>query len=325
MDATRRRETVSSSTGPSCSSGLDSIVPGVTGVSRNWKSVSFESLPLWLRDNEFLLTSHRPPMGSIFRCIKTIFAIHTQTWNIWTHLLGFLLFLGLTMSVFLFRDNITHLFEENVTISELPLHEQAIVSLFFIAAMICLFCSTTYHTLSNHSESYYTFFCQLDYAGIALLIAGSNIPAYYYCFYCRPISRTFHIVMIAVLCAACITFSLCKVFHKHSHRLLRFIVFASFGFYGGVPTLQLYSEKGPVEPYWSYLLLLGLMAALYTGGAILYVTRIPERLYPGLFDVYAHSHQLFHVCVILAALVHYYNLINMIKNRFLLDDCIGVL
>ena len=324
MEGTRKREISACHPSPSCSSNLKGIVPVVPTTS--WRSVvSFESLPAWLRDNEFLLSHHRPPMGSIIRCTKTIFSLHTQTWNIWTHLLGFILFLSITVSVFLLRDSITHLFEESVTISDLPLHEQAIVSLFFIAAMICLFCSTAYHTLSNHSENFYTLFCQLDYTGIALLIAGSNIPAFYYCFYCRPFSRTLHIGMITFLLTGCIVFSLFKTFRKHSHRFLRFIVFASFGFYGGVPTLQLYLEKGPVEPYWSYLVGLGLMAGLYTGGALLYVTRIPERLYPGLFDIHAHSHQLFHVCVIMAALVHYYNLINMIKNRFLLDDCIGAL
>ena len=33
--------------------------------------------------------------------------------------------------------------------------------------------------------------------------------------------------------------------------------------------------------------------------------RIPERLWPGKFDYFFASHQIFHVCVVLAALSHY--------------------
>jgi adiponectin receptor len=33
--------------------------------------------------------------------------------------------------------------------------------------------------------------------------------------------------------------------------------------------------------------------------------RIPEKLYPGKFDYFFASHQIFHVCVVLAALAHY--------------------
>ena len=39
------------------------------------------------------------------------------------------------------------------------------------------------------------------------------------------------------------------------------------------------------------------------GGALVYATRIPERWKPGAFDLMFHSHQLFHVAIIIAALV----------------------
>lgn len=45
-------------------------------------------LPDWLKDNDFLLHGHRPPMPSFRACFKSIFRIHTETGNIWTHLLG---------------------------------------------------------------------------------------------------------------------------------------------------------------------------------------------------------------------------------------------
>lgn len=46
------------------------------------------------------------------------------------------------------------------------------------------------------------------------------------------------------------------------------------------------------------------MAVLYATGAGFYVSRIPERWKPGAFDIAGHSHQIFHVFVVLGALAH---------------------
>ena len=53
-----------------------------------WGVVSHHSLPDWLKDNDFLLSGHRPQLNSYWACFKSIFRIHTETGNIWTHLLG---------------------------------------------------------------------------------------------------------------------------------------------------------------------------------------------------------------------------------------------
>jgi adiponectin receptor len=53
-----------------------------------WRVVGHHSLPEWLRDNDFLLKGHRPATNSYLECFKSVFRIHTETGNIWTHLLG---------------------------------------------------------------------------------------------------------------------------------------------------------------------------------------------------------------------------------------------
>ena len=40
-------------------------------------------------------------------------------------------------------------------------------------------------------------------------------------------------------------------------------------------------------------------------GAGLYASRIPERFNPGKFDYLWNSHNLFHLAVVIAALIHY--------------------
>lgn len=44
--------------------------------------------------------------------------------------------------------------------------------------------------------------------------------------------------------------------------------------------------------------------ALYIVGACLYAMRMPERYWPGKFDLFGSSHQIFHCCVVAAGVVH---------------------
>lgn len=48
--------------------------------------------------------------------------------------------------------------------------------------------------------------------------------------------------------------------------------------------------------------------ALYIFGAFLYAARFPERRFPGKFDIFGSSHQLFHLFVLLAAASHLYGM-----------------
>uniref|UniRef100_J3LA66 Uncharacterized protein n=2 Tax=Oryza brachyantha TaxID=4533 RepID=J3LA66_ORYBR len=47
------------------------------------------------------------------------------------------------------------------------------------------------------------------------------------------------------------------------------------------------------------------MGLAYAAGAWFYVSRVPEKWRPGVFDVVGHSHQIFHVLVLVGAVTHY--------------------
>ncbi|KAJ6818026.1 heptahelical transmembrane protein ADIPOR3-like [Iris pallida] len=66
-----------------------------------WKKVKYQlveyhSLPGFLKDNEYILGSYRAewPLKQI---LLSIFTIHNETLNVWTHLIGFFIFLALTI------------------------------------------------------------------------------------------------------------------------------------------------------------------------------------------------------------------------------------
>ena len=286
-----------------------------------WKSLPFDKLPLWMQDNEYLTAEHRPPMNSFLGCFKSMFRMHTETWNIWTHFLGFAFFVVLCLGIYVYGDYITFMFED-IEVYQLPATEQAMLFCFFLAAMICLSCSALFHLFSNHSRDVYRVFSRLDYSGIAILITGSSIPAYYYAFYCSYTARYTHITVTGVLCVACVVFSLWEKFAAHEYRPLRFATFVLFGVYGVVPAVHIVLKEGVENQHiidaGKGLLVMG---CLYIFGAVLYVVRFPERVFPGRFNTWASSHQIFHVCVVCAAVVHYDTLLGMIKYRVSIDSC----
>ncbi|XP_026388594.1 heptahelical transmembrane protein 4-like [Papaver somniferum] len=68
---------------------------------RLWKKVKYQlveyhALPGYLRDNEYIIGHYRAewPLKQTF---LSIFSIHNETLNVWTHLIGFFLFLALTI------------------------------------------------------------------------------------------------------------------------------------------------------------------------------------------------------------------------------------
>ncbi len=73
------------------------IVQSYVRKLRDWKACHFEKLPTYLRDNDFLHFGHRPELRSFAACFKSIFRIHTETGNIWTHLIGFVAFVIATI------------------------------------------------------------------------------------------------------------------------------------------------------------------------------------------------------------------------------------
>lgn len=297
--------------------------PGVQNklTSLAWKIIPFASLPDWLKDNEYICGSYRPPMFSFRGCFKSMFRLHNETWNIWTHFVGLLFFVTLVAGMFIFEDYITGWFED-VTITDLPRHDQLMFLCFFIGAIACLMCSTLYHILHNHSKHINFVFSRLDYSGIAFLITGSSIPAYYYGFYCTSTAKYVHIGVLLVLLVLCLCVSMMRKFHTPKYRSTRYIVFVAFGLYGVVPGVHIYLRDGYALASHAYAMwgILS-MASLYIGGGALYAMRIPECFWPGKFDVWASSHQLFHVCVVMASLVHYNALLSMVRYRMDIGSC----
>lgn len=154
-----------------------SLVTRVEQKTKDALTVLWDEIPQWMRDNQYITTGYRPESNSYSKSVGSIFYLHNETVNIWTHLLGAVLAV------------ITAMFMYSATRSRFGLATRDDIvafSCFFVGATLCLGMSAMYHTLMNHSQFVATFGQRLDHVGIVCLIWGSFVPCIYYGFIAEP-------------------------------------------------------------------------------------------------------------------------------------------
>ncbi|KAL6873429.1 hypothetical protein ACP4OV_013511 [Aristida adscensionis] len=322
---------------------------GEGGERKKYALVSYHELPEYMKENEFILNYYRSEWP-ILNAVLSLFAWHNETINIWTHLLGFLLFFGLTL-VHLGQyfpqvaDLIGHLswpiykVAENVssnigdvlsgaasfmqTNPALASYGMAVSSqttrwpffVFLAGAMFCLLSSSACHLLSCHSHRLNLFLIRLDYTGIAVMIVVSFFPPIYYIFQCEPHWQVVYLSAITAAGVATVYALMSPRLSAARYRAHRTLLFVGMGVSGVVPAAHAAAVNWH-EPRRNVTLAYeGAMAASYLAGTAFYLTRVPERWRPGAFDLAGHSHQIFHALVIAGALAHYGAAIVFLKAR----------
>ncbi|KAI5815743.1 hemolysin-III related-domain-containing protein [Pyronema omphalodes] len=261
----------------------------------------WDDLQAWQKDNHYIIRGYRPESRSLYKCFASITYLHNETINIYTHLLAAVYFLWLVPQL---HSTIAPRYSSSTT------DDITAFSTFFLSAVICLGLSATYHTICNHSLPVAKFGNQLDYLGIIVLIVGSYLPTLHYGFMCRRDLVWRYWSMMGFLGGMCAIVTLIPMFRTPAWRSFRATMFVFLGGSGFVPVLHGLSLYG-----WDALnqrmglnwcIIEGL---LYVTGAVIYAMRVPEKFYPGRFDLVGASHQIFHCFVVAAALAHFKGLV----------------
>ncbi|ORX70453.1 HlyIII-domain-containing protein [Linderina pennispora] len=241
------------------------------------KTIGWDDLPAWLRDNEYIRTGYRKPTGSHAKCVESLCHVHNETGNIFTHMLGALLF------VYFIYSAPQTVFSEFDTIGK---GERIAVYGYLLTATTC-FASTPVRIYNK-----------CDMLGILSNFVGSISVKIFYMFYCEPQIRTMHLTLLVCLCVMC--------FSAKEFRAWRSVAFILLGFEKLVPVFHTWWMFG-AEYMWNAVNIpcMFWMAFFYIGGTAIYASRVPERWFPGKFDFWFGSHQIFHVMSVIAATIHY--------------------
>ncbi|XP_023076494.1 membrane progestin receptor gamma isoform X2 [Piliocolobus tephrosceles] len=229
-----------------------------------------------------ILFGYRHPQSSATACILSLFQMTNETLNIWTHLLPFWFFAWRFVTALY----VTDIKNDNYS---WPMLVYMCTSCVYPLASSCA------HTFSSMSKNARHICYFLDYGAVNLFSLDTLVCTTFHDYY----------VAMAVLNAVLSTGLSCysRFLEIQKPRLCKVIRVLAFAYPYTWDSLPIFyrlflfpgeSAQNEATSYHQKHMIMTLLASF------LYSAHLPERLAPGRFDYIGHSHQLFHVCVILA-------------------------
>ncbi|KAK6198803.1 Izh2 protein [Scheffersomyces amazonensis] len=277
----------------------------------------YHELDIWQQDNHFIRSGYVKETSSYWECLQSLLYFHNETINIYSHLIPS----SISFWAILYYIN----FHLKIYDNYLGIWEKINFLQFGVACTFCLFMSSTFHCIKSHSHKVSKFGNQLDYFGIVILITCSLISIIQFAFYDHTYYREFFTTVFLILGTICTVLTLAPQFSSNKYRPLRSLMFITFGLSGVLPIISAVGLFGFEESAKRCnIIWLALEGIFYIAGAVLYAMRVPERFthvdedatsllngpQAGRFDLIGHSHQIFHVFVVIAAFCHWLGLLG---------------
>lgn len=268
--------------------------------------IAYHDLPDPWKNNPHIIKGYRFHETKI-DCVRSMFNMSNEFFNIWSHLLGLIAILAVA---FYFYPSSTIFI--NSTRADI-----FVAAIFFFAACKCMLCSTMWHTMNAIADmpSLARFAC-VDYTGISLLVATSIMTTEYTAFYCEPVSRWTYMLLTAALGVGGVILPWHPTFNRADMAWARVVFYVSLALTGFLPVGQLVATRGSAWAYYFYAPV-GKSVMVYFCGALLYAAKIPERWFPGMFDYFGGSHNIWHMAVVAGILFHYMAMHDFFREAFL--------
>ncbi|XP_023344521.1 progestin and adipoQ receptor family member 3 [Eurytemora carolleeae] len=271
--------------------------PGAGTLEKKHVLLKGKDVPVFVREDS-IYTGYRTTLGYT-ECIKSVFRLHNETVNIWSHFLGFLYF-GFLLCINIFQSH-----PHNRSSADL-----IAVCIQLVTYQICMILSSMFHTFLCHSERVKYKWKEADHSGILIALWGTYTRIIVTNFSCFPSWLLFHLLLVTIL------FSL--VFlqrwwnrEKRQKGGVELYLFLALSMYAVAPLAHwlsisptlVHNNTTAQKIFW-ILVPYGLGGL----GLFFYISRIPERIVPpGQVDLCGASHQLWHI-FILAGMVSWYDL-----------------
>jgi adiponectin receptor len=245
---------------------------------------------------------HRPHSTSYIACVKSIWQLHNETINIWTHLIASVVFCTVSVCISSRRQR-------------KRTDEACVNSLYFQAAACIFVCSTFCHTFENHKDA--AFWRCLDHCSITAFIWASSYSFTRLTYSSeRPAPRLY----TAILTSVALGLVLRNLYSFTAWNQLRGANHVSHAVYGAFAALPAFLR--PFSFHWrtsrAHKRLLEKFQALIvisTMGAGLYTTRLLDTMIGASGDwgqVGQVGHHAMHITTVIGACIY---------GRELLRDC----
>ena len=258
-------------------------------------------------------TGYRLPYKSFSYYFWSIFYIHNETVNIWTHLVALLLFIYNIHKYSYAMDYVN----ESLAWPFLS---------FSIGTLAYASCSTIAHLFQSKSEAVHYLSFQIDYIGIGLNSHATATSFYFFIgnelFYHSFLGKVylFSCTIIAIL--TCVLLSYAKLKYPRPYPLQRKLIalgVMSFSFFFGcIPGYYLFYESLQYKDwshFWAFVFPHVHYIIYFFISAFFYASHIPERKFPGSFDILGQGHQFFHVFMAWCSHMQYMALYDVYKSR----------
>ncbi|TRY64744.1 hypothetical protein DNTS_017795 [Danionella cerebrum] len=254
------------------------------------KLVDFKNSPPHLQFNKYVLTGYRP-ISTCRDCLRSLFYLHNESGNIYTHGVPFVCFLLFLPVSIPWADvdwwiGIVH----------------------YMACLSPTICSVFYHLFMNHmgGEPIYDSLLCFDMFGVCLVNTLGALPIIHITLLCHPFPH--HVAMLAYLLLSGYGVYCAVTARSNVRRLKSFAWQAAFRF-----VLFMLRLIGPGRGSPSSLRLYLTMDALALFGGLVNISRLPERISPGLFDYWFNSHQIMHIMVILSIMYLHWGMLEDLR------------
>ena len=253
-------------------------------------------IPLWTM-NKNILTGYRKKQEHKLSCFISIFNIHNETINIWTHLLSLSYFL------FVFSKNFNKL--------------NHISSLYEGISIISFGTSTIYHIYMPYTQYWFILLLKLDLYSIIINILISNTLIFYYWFWCYKEIRDLYVIFSLIY----FSFGFIALFYIDIIKRYNYILLY-FGIYSISIIISYYHIKILTNGNVSEIIIYNFAKpfTFYGIGFIIYTAKIPEKIIVKYFDIIGNSHQLWHIFSFLGGYFYHAEIIKY-NEYMLLNNC----
>ncbi|XP_069118210.1 membrane progestin receptor beta-like [Argopecten irradians] len=231
--------------------------------------------------------------------IGSLFQIHNETLNVWTHLIGMFIIWYALGQYFLIYDWWTD-------------KDSWPMLTFGICSSLTHLLSSLAHLLHSKNLYVHHLVFMIDFIGVVLFAFGTGILAMYSCSdkEMYMVLKPFYLYVLAFMtwfnhaffCFALLCFSGGpQVVKRRALQVGALLVEVVLIF---IPFFPRYC-KCFADPECSLRSFdhITLTFPAFGAQAFFFLSQIPERFFPGKFDIVGHSHQIFHVCATVAQLL----------------------